>query len=116
MALAAGTVATGDCGCGIGRWEARWLDLYRLAAAGATSADPARHGCGRGNDKRMRAGGMAAPPPSLIGGGHDVGGSGTARLRAPRQRATTDRRLGGRSIRAAAPSPTRFDLAWILHG
>uniref|UniRef100_A0A0E0A9S2 Uncharacterized protein n=1 Tax=Oryza glumipatula TaxID=40148 RepID=A0A0E0A9S2_9ORYZ len=36
MALAASTVATGDCGCGIGRREARWLDLYRLAAAGAT--------------------------------------------------------------------------------
>ncbi|EAZ00962.1 hypothetical protein OsI_22994 [Oryza sativa Indica Group] len=92
MALAAGTVATGDCGCSIGRQEARWLDLYRLAATGATSADPARHGCGRGNNERMRAGGAAAPPPSLIGGGHDVGGSGTARLRAPRRRATTDRR------------------------
>uniref|UniRef100_A0A0E0QHU8 Uncharacterized protein n=1 Tax=Oryza rufipogon TaxID=4529 RepID=A0A0E0QHU8_ORYRU len=83
-------------GCGHGgdgrlrvrRWrrEARRLNLYRRAVAGATSADPARHGCGRGNDGRMRAAGAAAPPPLLIGGGHDVGGSVTARLRDVRRR------------------------------
>uniref|UniRef100_A0A0E0B1N2 Uncharacterized protein n=1 Tax=Oryza glumipatula TaxID=40148 RepID=A0A0E0B1N2_9ORYZ len=77
------------------RLEARQLHLYRRAATGVTSADPARHGCGCGNNERLQAGGAAAPPPLLIGSGRDVGGYGVARLRARRRRATTGGRRGG---------------------
>uniref|UniRef100_A0A0E0B1M7 Uncharacterized protein n=1 Tax=Oryza glumipatula TaxID=40148 RepID=A0A0E0B1M7_9ORYZ len=67
------------------RLEARQLHLYRRAATGVTSADPARHGCGCGNNERLQAGGAAAPPLPPSGNGRDVSGSGTAWLRVRQQ-------------------------------